>query len=133
MQSGRTRLAWLSSPLIGGRLKGQWAKRKQQQVEQAMSKILRENRPVNFNAVATSAGVTKAYLYNHPELRDRIEALRASQRSDITPQRTLSERTGGSCEVLLAAKDHRIRELEQENQRLKEELKMVLGKLYEQI
>jgi cell shape-determining protein MreC len=35
--------------------------------------------------------------------------------------------------MLLAAKDRRIRELEQENQRLKEELKIALGKLYEQI
>jgi hypothetical protein len=81
----------------------------------------------------TDAGVTKAYLYNHPELRDHIETLRASQRNTITPQRTLSERTESSREVLLAAKDRRIKELEQENQRLKEELKMALGKLYEQI
>ena len=39
----------------------QRAERKQQQVEQAISKLLRENKPVNFNAVATSAGVTKVY------------------------------------------------------------------------
>jgi len=111
----------------------QRAECKQQQVEQAISKLLRENRLVNFNTVATSAGVTKAYLYNHPELRDRIEALRASQRNNLAPQRTLSRRTEGSREVLLAAKDRRIKELEQENQRLKEELKMALGKLYEQL
>ncbi len=68
----------------------QRAECKQQQVEQAISKLIRENRLVNFNTVATSAGVTKAYLYNHPELRDRIEALRASQRNNLAPQRTLS-------------------------------------------
>ena len=111
----------------------QRAERKQQQVEQAMSKLLRENKSVNFNTVATSAGGTKAYLYNHPELRDRIEALRASQRNTLTPQRTLSGRTEGSCEVLLVAKDRRIKELEQENQRLKAELKVALGKLYERL
>jgi len=111
----------------------QRAECKQQQVEQAISKLIRENRLVNFNTVATSAGVTKAYLYNHPELRDRIEALRASQRNNLAPQRTLSGRTEGSREVLLAAKDRRIKELEQENLRLKEELKMALGKLYEQL
>jgi hypothetical protein len=38
---------------------------------------------------------------------------------------------GGS--LLLAAKDRRIKELEQENQRLKEELKIALGKLYERL
>lgn len=111
----------------------QRAECKQQQVEQAISKLLRENKPVNFNAVATSAGVTKAYLYSRPELRDRIEALRTSQRNNLTPQRKPSERTEGSREVLIAAKDRRIKELEQENQRLKEELKQALGKLYERL
>jgi hypothetical protein len=111
----------------------QRAERKQQQVDQAIGSLLQGNKPINFNAVAARAGVTKAYLYSHPELRDRIETLRASQRNTITPQRTLPERTESSREVLLAAKDRRIKELEQENQRLKEELKMALGKLYEQI
>ena len=111
----------------------QRAEHKQQQVDQTIGKLLRENKPINFNAVATGAGVTKAYLYTHPELRDRIETLRASQMNTITHRRTLSERTEGSCEVLLAAKDRRIKELAQENQRLKEELKMALGKLYEQL
>ncbi len=108
------------------------AEHKQQQVDQAIGKLLQENKPINFNAVA-AAGVTKAYLYSHPKLRDRIETLRTAHRNTLTPQRTLSERTESSREVLLAAKDRRIKELEQENQRLKEELKMALGKLYEQI
>jgi hypothetical protein len=109
------------------------AEHKQQQVDQAIGKLLRENKPINFNAVATAAGVTKAYLYNHPELRDRIETLRASQMTHITPRRTLSERTEGSREVLLVAKDRRIKELEAENRQLKEELKVARGKWYEQM
>ncbi len=111
----------------------QRAEQKQQQVDQTITKLIRENRPVNFNSVATSAGVTKAYLYGHPMLRERIETLRATQTNKLTPQRTVSERTEGSHQVLLAAKDRRIKELEQENQRLKEELKMALGKLYERL
>lgn len=35
--------------------------------------------------------------------------------------------------VLLAAKDQRIKALEAENRKLKEELKVVYGKLYEQV
>jgi hypothetical protein len=111
----------------------QRAEHKQQQVDQAIGKLLRENKLINFNAVATAAEVTKAYLYHHPELRDRIETLRASQMNKVPPKLSTSERTESSREVLLAAKDRRIRELEQENQWLKEELKVALGKLYEQI
>jgi len=111
----------------------QRTEQKQQQVDQAIIKLVRENKPVNFNTVAITAGVTKAYLYNHPMLRDRIETLRASQVRKTEPQPIPSQRTERSQEVLLAAKDRRIKELEQENQRLKDELKMALGKLYERI
>ncbi|EFH88129.1 DUF6262 family protein [Ktedonobacter racemifer] len=111
------------------------AEHKQQQVDQAIDKLLREKKPINFNAVATAAEVAKAYLYHHPELRNRIEMLRASQRKLVPPHRSPSERTESSREVLLAAKDRRIKEQEQEqeNQRLKEALKMALGRLYEQV
>jgi Family of unknown function (DUF6262) len=111
----------------------QRAEYKQQQVDQAIGKLLRENKPINFNVVATAAGVTKAYLYNHSELRERIETLRASQRNKMTPQQTFSERTEGSRQVLLVAKDRRIKDLEVENRKLKEELKVARGKLYEQV
>ena len=111
----------------------QRALHKQEQVDQAIGQLLAENKPINFNAVATRAGVTKAYLYTHPELRDRIETLRASQMNQITARRTLSQRTEGSREVLLVAKDRRIKELEAENRQLKEELKVARGKWYEQI
>ncbi len=111
----------------------QRAEHKQQQVDQAIGHLLRENKPINFNAVAAKAGVTKAYLYTHPELRARIETLRASQMNTLTLRRTLSERTEGSREALLVAKNRRIKELEVENRKLTEELKVARGKLYEQV
>ncbi|BCL81724.1 hypothetical protein ccbrp13_41890 [Ktedonobacteria bacterium brp13] len=42
-------------------------------------------------------------------------------------------RTDKTKEVLLAAKDRRIKALEAENRQLKEELKITRGKLYEQV
>lgn len=77
--------------------------RKIKQVDQAIVKLVRENKPVNFNTVAITAGVTKAYLYNHPLLRDRIETLRASQVRKAEPQLIPSQRTEKSQAVLLAA------------------------------
>jgi cell shape-determining protein MreC len=53
--------------------------------------------------------------------------------NQITTRRTLSQRTEGSREVLLVAKDRRIKELEAENRQLKEELKVARGKWYEQM
>ncbi|HEY4432473.1 MAG TPA: hypothetical protein VGN87_15695 [Paenibacillus sp.] len=34
---------------------------------------------MNFNSVSTELGVSKAYLYNHSEIHERIETLRKQQ------------------------------------------------------
>jgi Family of unknown function (DUF6262) len=48
-----------------------------QRTEEGIRRLLREGRPVNFNTVAETAGVSTAWLYQHPEVRSRIEYLRA--------------------------------------------------------
>ncbi len=44
--------------------------------DRANEALLRDNKPVNFNTVSARAGVTRAYLYSRPELRERICNLR---------------------------------------------------------
>jgi hypothetical protein len=96
--------------------------------------LLRENKPINFNTVAQSADVTKSYLYTKADIRARIEALRVSPIPPTQPRSLLShERTEASKDLLLAAKDRRMKALEEENSRLKEDLKKALGKLYEKV
>jgi hypothetical protein len=104
-----------------------------QHVDQVIALLLRENKPINFNAVATAAGVTKAYLYSQSSLRERIEALR--QQHTKTQYRSIPSQghTDASKVMLLAAKDCRIKQLEEENRRLQKELKVALGKQYEQL
>jgi hypothetical protein len=43
---------------------------KSKRVEEAMTRLLRDHQVVNFNTVAKAAGVSKAYLYTQPLLRD---------------------------------------------------------------
>ncbi len=110
----------------------------QNRVHQAIDQLLREQQTVNFNTVAKAAHVTKGYLYAHQDVRERIEALR-SQQGQERIERQWAERqqhqarTDKTKEVLLVAKDRRIKALEAENRQLKEELKVVRGKLYEQV
>ncbi|WUD70145.1 DUF6262 family protein [Nocardia sp. NBC_00508] len=49
-----------------------------------MRRLLKRGEPVTFQAVQREAGVSHAFLYNHPELRARIERLRANARSTRT-------------------------------------------------
>ncbi len=60
---------------------------KRKGVEDAIAALLREQKPINFNTVAKSAGVSKAYLYSQPDLRERIEALRQETSSLMTSRR----------------------------------------------
>ncbi len=103
-------------------------------VADAIATLLRDpSQRINFNTVAATAGVAKAYLYNEPAFRDRIDLLRRQQddaRRQLAPVRN---RTEASTRLLVAAKDRRIRELEARVKQLEVELATCRGKLYEQL
>ncbi|GHO98856.1 hypothetical protein KSF_089040 [Reticulibacter mediterranei] len=108
----------------------------QQRVHQAIDQLLREQQTVNFNTVAKAANVTKSYLYAHQDVRERIEALRARQgqarlERQWAQRQQHQTRTDKTKDVLLAAKDRRIKALEVENRKPKEDLKVAYEKLYE--
>lgn len=110
----------------------------QKRVHQAIDQLLREQQTVNFNTVAKAANVTKSYLYAHQDVRERIEALRTQQGQERLERQWAERqqhqaRTDKTKDVLLAAKDRRIKALEAENRKLKEELKVARGKWYEQV
>jgi hypothetical protein len=110
----------------------------QQRVHQAIDQLLREQHTVNFNTVAKAANVTKSYLYAHQDVRERIEALRTQQGQERLERqwadRKLHQaRTDKTKDVLLAAKDRRIKELEAENRQLKKHLQVALGKAYDRL
>ena len=110
----------------------------QQRVHQAIDQLLREQQTVNFNTVAKAANVTKSYLYAHQEVRERIEALRTQQGQERIErqwaERKLHQaRTDRTKDVLLEARDRRIKALEAENRKLKEDLKVAYGKLYDRL
>ena len=110
----------------------------QQRVHQAIDQLLREQHTVNFNTVAKAASVTKSYLYAHQDVRERIEALRIKLGQERierqwAAQQQQQARTDKTKEVLLEARDRRIKALEAENRKLREDLKVAYGKLYDQL
>ena len=50
---------------------------KTRDAEEAIRRLVKRNDPITFQAVQREAGVSHAFLYNHSELRQRIEHLRA--------------------------------------------------------
>ena len=104
-------------------------------VEDAITTLLREQKPVNFNTVARTAAVSKAYLYSQPDLRERIEVLRQQGVEQMLRERAArpTRKTDASRDLVILAKDRRIKELEAENRKLQQQLKVALGKTYDQL
>ena len=66
---------------------------KTETVEQAIRRLITRGEPVTFQAVGREAGVSHAFLYGHPDLRGRIERLRAQNqpiRAEPAPAATQS-------------------------------------------
>src|SRR6266487_1866288 len=93
---------------------------KRKGVEDAITALLREQKPVNFNTVAKAAHVSKAYLYSQQDLRERIEALRQQSVEQMVRERARTSigKTDASRDLVILAKDRCIKELEAENQKL---------------
>ena len=98
-------------------------------VDEALRKMVLNKEPINFNTVMKKADVSKGFVYNNEDIRNRIETLRESQRG-VKPKQVKSKMTDSSKDVLLVAKTKKIKELEDENKQLKKELEVLRGKLY---
>lgn len=78
----------------------------------------------------SNTSLAKSYLYANQEIRNRIEALR-KQQEGVFSKPVKQEMTDSIKDVLLATKNKRIHELEEEIKRLKSELQRLRGQLYE--
>jgi len=58
---------------------------KAQAADQAIRRLVRRGEPVTFQAVQREAGVSHAFRYGNPDLRARIERLRAQARPQPVP------------------------------------------------
>lgn len=66
---------------------------KTRDADQAIRRLVKRREPITFQAVQREAGVSHAFLYNHPELRKRIEHLRGARRKATTDQSTDADDT----------------------------------------
>jgi len=92
----------------------------------AIDQLDRSGQPITFRAVAETAGVSQAWLYRHPDIRDLITRLRSAPSwSTTTPaaQRASTE----SLRQRLDATRAEITHLRAENSMLRDQLARSLG------
>ncbi|MBN1047084.1 transposase [Clostridium botulinum] len=104
-----------------------------EKVDKAIRELSLTEQKINFNSVSQLSGVSKTFLYNNEDVKKRIEELRNKQVNKVINQRAKYDKTSKSKDIIIIAKDKKIKELEQENKKLKEQLEVLRGKLYEKM
>jgi hypothetical protein len=105
----------------------------EQRAEAAIAQLIKEQRPITFKAVAETAGISTAWLYEHEAIKERIMHLRTQQtpkaQVKIPPKEQASD---ASKNAVIAALRLRVQKLEQENRDLKRQVEVAYGLLHQQ-
>jgi NADH dehydrogenase/NADH:ubiquinone oxidoreductase subunit G len=104
-----------------------------QKVENTIKEMIKQKQKINFNSVAEKSGVSKSFLYNYSDIRNRIETLRKQEEGIETPKQVKREMTEQSKDIIIASLRKRNKSLEEENKKLKEKLKVEWAEIYKQI
>lgn len=97
-----------------------------EKVENAIKRLTKDSKAINFNSVAKEAGVTKATLYNHSDIRERIEFLRDQQEKAYSNARVKRDEVNQNALIASYTRrieklERRIKELEDENKKLRQD------------
>lgn len=95
---------------------------------QALRELEHAGVPVTFEAVASTAGVSRSWLYTQPDLKAEIQRLReATRHTPVSRVPTSQKASAVSLLRRLEAAHQRNRQLAEENQRLRRQLARALG------
>ncbi|MHA6632091.1 DUF6262 family protein [Pseudonocardia sichuanensis] len=96
----------------------------------ALRQLEADGGPVTFDLVAQTAGVSRAWLYTEPAIRDAVQRLRAARRPTTNSAVPTSQRASDASLLRrLEAAHARNRELATEIRHLREQLARVHGQL----
>ena len=105
----------------------------QERVDKAIQRLIKAQKAINFNSVASESGVTKKTLYDNKDIRERIETLRYQQSQVPTPSQVKREMNDNNKDAIIASLKRKIKRLEEENKELKEQLKVNYAEIYKQL
>jgi hypothetical protein len=95
--------------------------------QQALRELENSGGAVTVAALAAKAGVSRAWVYAEPELRQQIHALRG--RTLSAPPAPVERSSDASLRHRLALAHQRIRELTDDNQHLRDQIAQLHGQL----
>lgn len=104
-----------------------------QKVEIAIKEMIKQKEKINFNSVSVKSGVSKPFLYKYSEIRSRIETLRKQEEKLGSSNPVKRNMTDQSKDVMIESLRKKVKLLEEENKKLKEQLKIDWATVYNEI
>lgn len=105
----------------------------QEKVDIAIQRLIKSQKAINFNSVASESGITKKTLYDNKAIRERIENLRYQQSQVPTPSQVKREMNDINKDAIIASLKRKIKKLEEENKELREQIKINYADIYKKI
>lgn len=101
-----------------------------QRAQDTLADLARNGEPVTIARLASEAGVSRAWIYTQPALRDQVKRIQHSQPPGTPPPRQAGSRASDeSLRRRLELAHQKITQLRAENQRLRRDLAAVHGQL----
>lgn len=98
--------------------------------DEAIKLLLKDGRAINFKTVAQKAGISMAYLYKNPVLRERIEHLRLQYQPKVNSQ-TKAAVSDSSKDAIITALREQIKQLQREIENLTRQNEVAYGLIYQ--
>ena len=105
----------------------------QEKVDKAIQRLIKSQKAINFNSVASESGVSKKTLYDNKIFRERIETLREQQSHVPTPAQVKREMNDNNKDAIIASLKRKIKRLEEENKELRDQLKVNYADIYNKL
>ncbi|GHO78978.1 hypothetical protein KSD_67490 [Ktedonobacter sp. SOSP1-85] len=103
-----------------------------QRAEDAIAFLQKQQQPINFKAVAETAGISTAWLYAHEDIKDRIISLRAQNAPKLQMKLPVRERASdASKDAMIAALQKRVCEQSEKIKELEKQLEVAYSSLYQ--
>jgi hypothetical protein len=110
------------------------AERKRQdalcRTDQAIHRLIKQGKRINFPSVALEAGVSVTYLYKYNELRERIQRLRNQQEPTVDKSSLTQPATDNSKAAIIQNLKQEIHKVRAENRGLRDQIEMVYGRMH---
>lgn len=97
--------------------------------EEAIARLIKDKRPVNFKTVSEESGVSRTWLYKEPEIKARINEIKNKKSTKLRTKKSASSNSNNQPidTLLIDEFKTKIRKLETENYTLRNHLEVVYG------